>query len=321
MRDFTIAIASYMRRDAVTALVTALDAQVRAAPDLAPRVDVVVLVDGSDDGTVEALDALQLSVPLSVHWQENTGPSIVRQRMAALTSGDVVWFLDDDVLPAPGTFARHRLAHEEGPPRILVGPCLLPPDAETMPELRGHYDRLWSTLSDLRSIDRFDRFSAANTSLPLALLEAVGGFSTDFAGYGREDFELGHRLLQHGTRIDFDPDAVAWHHQQRDMAEFLANARSEGGNSVVMVQLHPDTADVLFGSSPRGRAHAALRRFDLTRPAQLAAVSRVAAWGAGRSSGARREQLVALAYDAAYYAGASAVDGGRDLVRRGLSLS
>ena len=280
MRTFTIAVATYRRRDVVRRLVLSLAADLRAEPELARDVEVLVVVDGSEDGTVEALAELELPVPLRVEWQANAGLAATRQRTLDLAHGEVVWFLDDDVLPAPGTFARHRAAHEGGPGHVLVGPCVLPADAPTVPALRQHYDRLWEDLSQQRSVDRFDRFSVANTSAAVQVLREVGGFDPGFRGYGREDFELGHRLLQAGVRIDFDPDAVAWHHQERTLREFLANAVSEGENSVLLARLHPELYEQVIPTAAGGRSYRLLGRLRVRRPAALLAVSRAAASGA-----------------------------------------
>lgn len=323
MKTLTIAVATYQRREAALRLARSLAADVRAAPELAAGVRLLVTVDGSDDGSAEALRAVadsgELGVPLDVQWHPNAGLAATRDGQLRDARSELVWFLDDDVVPAPGTFARHRTAHDQVE-RVLVGPCLLPPDASTIPALRDHYDRLWATLADSGRIDRFDRFSAANTSAPVALLLDQGGFCTGFEDYGREDFELGHRLLRSGVRLDFDPAASAVHHQHRGLAEFLGNARSEGANSVRMVSMHPETADVLFASSPRGRAHAALRRLRLAAPL-LVGLSRLTALAAARTAGSRQHRLMAVAYDTSFYAGAIGVPGGRLLVRRALSAS
>lgn len=317
MRSFTIAIATYRRRDVVTRLVASLADDLRASPELARDVGVLVVVDGSEDGTVEALAELQLPVPFRVEWQTNAGLAATRHRSIELSQSEVVWFLDDDVLPAPGTFVRHRTAHEQDADHVLVGPCVLAPEAPTVPVLKNHYDRLWSDLARRRSVDRFDRFSAANTSASVRMLQDVGGFDLGFRGYGREDFELGHRLLQAGVRIDFDPAAVAWHHQERTLSEFLVNAVSEGTNSVRLVRLHPELYEQVIPTGAGGRSYRLLGRLRVHHPAALWAVSRAAAAGAGwEARWSERTRLFDLAYTAAFASGVARADPGGETVAR-----
>ena len=62
---FSIVISTFQRRESVSAAVSAL-AQIRYTG----KFEVVVVVDGSTDGTAEALAALQCPFPLRIAAQE-----------------------------------------------------------------------------------------------------------------------------------------------------------------------------------------------------------------------------------------------------------
>ena len=94
-----------------------------------------------------------------------------------------------------GTDSRHRFSHPAGDPSIVVGPCRVPPDADGPPEVRQWWSEFDQGLSDEDVIDRYDRFTAANTSGPATTFADVGGFDESLSSYGLEDYELAVRLL------------------------------------------------------------------------------------------------------------------------------
>ena len=97
---FSVVIPTYQRRDVVVSSVRAL-----AAQEDAPPFEVVVVVDGSVDGTAEALRALATPFPLSVVEQPNAGRPAACNRGAAAASGELLLFLDDDMEAHPRLLA------------------------------------------------------------------------------------------------------------------------------------------------------------------------------------------------------------------------
>src|SRR3954451_12058345 len=89
---FSIIIPTFNRRDIVLDTVTSLVATRRPWP-----CELIVVVDGSRDGTVEALRSLDLPLPLTVHEQPNQGSAAARNAGAAAARGRYLLFLDDDM--------------------------------------------------------------------------------------------------------------------------------------------------------------------------------------------------------------------------------
>lgn len=266
----TVAIASYQRRTPLLRLLDGLADQVRRDPELGDGLDVVVVLDGSTDGSREALSDLSFPVPLRVVWQHNRGLAAARNAGWRASSADLVWFLDDDLVPAAGLVRRHRDGHSHHRPRTVVGPCAVPASAPTTEGTREWWALRYEEMAR-SGITRFDQFSAANTSLPRAVLEQVGGFDERFTGYGREDYELGLRLLDAGIEVVLDVEAVAEHEQERTESARCRLRREEGRNVVRFAAMHPDrSAEVLRAPEPPRllvRACGAARRL-LRRPLQ-----------------------------------------------------
>jgi GT2 family glycosyltransferase len=277
LAPMTVTVASYQRRDSLLRLLRALDEQFAASAELARDVSVVVVLDGSTDGSREAVEAERWRVPVRVHWQPNRGLAATRNVGLAAAEGGIVWFLDDDLVPSPGLVARHRRAHSVDAPAVVVGPCRIPPDVSAPAALVRWWDAFYEELESTRRIDRFDLFTTANASAPAELFTAVGGFDERFVEYGLEDYELAVRLLAAGTTLRFDREAVAWHPDIPPMRVLVRRQQSLGRNAARLAQLHPKTREVLFPRRERVTApRRLLRKLRLRSPWSLMAVSRAA---------------------------------------------
>jgi GT2 family glycosyltransferase len=96
-----------------------------------------------------------------------------------------------------------------------------------------------------------------------------------------EDYEMGARLLENGTKIRFEPRAVAWHEPaDGDFELTLVRAREVGRNSVRVARAHPFTVESLFGTRANYRSMRLLSILRLTSRRSLLIVSNAARVGA-----------------------------------------
>jgi GT2 family glycosyltransferase len=307
----TIVIPTYQRREAIVRLVGALADEIRASPDLTASVDIHVVVDGSDDGTVDALAALDVApVGLRWSWQPNRGQSAARNAgLAAVDHDGVVWFLDDDMMPSEGLVAAHAGAHD-GITHVVMGPCLFPESRQVVGMNRRWADKVFRELSAAGTVTSAMYFAVANTSARVALWRSIGRQHEGFVGWGCEDLELGVRLLDAGIPIVYATGAVAWHEQERSLRSMCRTKEEEGANRVRLVELHPDQLDVLLPWRRPSRVARLLRPLRRS-PRSLRAVARLLAAAATAENWIlrdRRRPLFSAAVAAALLAGVVSAD-------------
>jgi glycosyltransferase involved in cell wall biosynthesis len=264
----TIAIPSYQRRAHVDRLLDSIEAALAEAPGPeeaegepldASRIEVLVVLDGSDDGSKELVDARSAGFPVRLRgvWQENTGPAGARNRCAAEATHDLLWYLDDDLVVNRRALVAHlRWDRDEAP--MVMGPCLIRSDTAQSAAAKEWYDARWAALASQRLLTDPLVITFANASLPKALIEEHP-FVERFRGYGGEDVDLAIRLVAAGVRVGYDADAGVDHDFTPSSPERLRKLREEGRNRMLLLELHPAHHDIIFPGEP-GRFERITRR-------------------------------------------------------------
>ena len=99
----------------------------------ADEYEIILVVDGSTDGTADALRLLAPTSRLRIIEQENHGPSAARNAGYRAAKADLLLFLDDDMLCDPELLAAHVAAHMKADGVVAFGALFL--SADTPPSL------------------------------------------------------------------------------------------------------------------------------------------------------------------------------------------
>jgi GT2 family glycosyltransferase len=178
---------------------------------LRSRADEIVIVDQSerhDDATQAALTSMHACG--DVRWIRLERPSITHAMNVGLVAahGDIVLFVDDDIIPRGELVESHRQVHSSAAipaceRQLLAGRVLQPwhVDGSRPP------DRL---ASDEPGI--VDEFIGCNFSVDRIWAIGIGGFDERFVRVAyRYEAEFGARAQRQGARIRFVPEACIHH--------------------------------------------------------------------------------------------------------------
>ena len=203
---FSIVIPTYNRQPILEKCLRALENQ-RLTDRTVENYEVVVVDDGSTDGTLNWLKIHQAEFPHVVSYEQNhQGPSAARNLGVQQAKGDTIIFIDSDLVVTEQFLQSHATALKTE-------------------EKALNSDRLFTYGAVINTCNfenptaepyKITDFSAAyfatgNVAIKKKWLEQAGLFDTRFQLYGWEDLELGVRLKELGLKLVKCPAAVGYH--------------------------------------------------------------------------------------------------------------
>jgi glycosyltransferase involved in cell wall biosynthesis/peptidoglycan/xylan/chitin deacetylase (PgdA/CDA1 family) len=239
MMDFSILIPTYNRRDLLARTLPTVFGQNFAAN----KYEVIVVNDGSSDGTTELLRSFNPSCGFRVIEQPNRGQWAALNAALKVARGDLVLLIDDDMLCDRSVLSQHFAAHAREQRLAVFGPVLVSADSAAtlaVDWIRQCGERSYARLARGHMPRPHEILLDANTSVARSLLAASGGFDESFA-LTRANAEFGLRLQKMGVRLHFEVRALTFQmlvKSARDLV--LRDALSYGRNEVVLCRKHPD---------------------------------------------------------------------------------
>ena len=249
--DLSVLIPTHARPEAIARCVGALATQETGGA----RVEVLVGIDGPDQGERDALAPMARALDLRVLEGERRGPAATRNRLLAAARSPLTLLLNDDVVPRPGLLLGHLGAH-----RALERPALVLGDAPfARRDGESLFDRLIRESSMVFFYDQMNADDPArdwgfrhawtlNLSLPTSIVREVGGFCESLPGAAYEDIELAWRLRQrYGAPVLYRPGARVVHEHAYTPAAYLAREEALGRDAGALARANPACALELFG--------------------------------------------------------------------------
>jgi glycosyltransferase involved in cell wall biosynthesis len=236
---FSVVIPTYNRLPILQKCLRALEAQELSASSTVTNYEIVLVDDGSTDGTLDWLVANKQEFP-HVRWfqQDHAGPAAARNLGVEQAQGDTIIFIDSDLVVLKNFLQAHADALVQGKETLgsdrfftygaVINTCNFNnPTAEPY------------KITDFSAAF----FATGNVAIPKHWLEKAGLFDTGFQLYGWEDLELGVRLKNLGLKLIKCPAAVGYHWHPPFNLEQIPNLIDKeiqrGRMGVLFYQKHP----------------------------------------------------------------------------------
>lgn len=198
----TILIITWNRKDDVLETIQSINEQSYS------NFEIVVVDNGSKDGTVEAITG-KYPLVRCVSLEKNMGVSAGRNAGIAIALGEIIFFLDSDASPGKNTLENvvNRLKNE---PNLGVLNCKIV--NATTRKLDGGPGWVYSTKMVTKQDQEFYSysFSEGGAAIRKHVLDKTGLF-WDYLFFGCEGQELSLRILDAGYTILYYPTAVVYH--------------------------------------------------------------------------------------------------------------
>jgi GT2 family glycosyltransferase len=173
----------------------------RLAADLPPATEVIIVIDGLDNGSAQQAQAFcQLWRSAQViELPRNCGPAHARNVGAAAAHGDWLFFVDADVAIQADTIATLQQSCQQHPEIVaFIGSY---DDAPGSPNFLSQYKNLLHHYTHQTGSSIASTFWGACGAIRRDVFLAMDGFDVAYRDPCVEDIELGYRLKRSGYQI------------------------------------------------------------------------------------------------------------------------
>jgi len=202
--------------------------------------EVIVVNDGSSDGTHEYLSELSETSHFTYVHHANSGLAATRLAGLQHAGGEYIAFTDDDcIVPSDwleklhDAFQRHGIAGVGGS-TVTGDPSN--PYAQANDMINNYFK---SAMNNAGTEVPF--LTGNNVAYTRACLEKVGGPDKRFR-MGAEDRDLLFRVVQAGGTMIYDPSIVVTHYNDADFAQFVKHQFEFGKGSYLYYASHSRSA-------------------------------------------------------------------------------
>ena len=236
---FSVIIPTYNRKPILEKCLRALERQHLPSASVVTGYEIVLVDDGSTDGTLEWLQENAASFPhVRSQKQDHQGPAAARNLGVEQSAGDTIIFIDSDLVVTEHFLQAHADALVQGQQQLgsdrvftygrVINTCNFDnPTAEPY------------KLTDFSAA----YFATGNVAIARHWLEKAGLFDTRFQLYGWEDLELGVRLKHLGLKLIKCPAALGYHWHPpfalEQIPRLIDKEIQRGHMAVLFYQKHP----------------------------------------------------------------------------------
>ena len=204
--------------------------------------EVIVVDDGSTDGSITVLQELADKVPytLTIYQQSRRRQGAARNLGAGKARFPLLLFLDSDTVSTQQMIAAHQRLQREQGPALVAGARRFWPDAcTTIFTQVQHGDRLDRDQFEERGFS-FQEVFSSNFSLPRRLFGEISGFDETLWAY--EDTDLAYRVEQAGIPLIFSGEALGYHNHPMTLRDACRQQFQYQRHAAFFLYKHPELA-------------------------------------------------------------------------------
>ena len=201
----SVVIPTYNRLPILKKCLVALENQILI--DEIHDYEIVIVDDGSIDGTTDWLDINSKNFPhIRLFQQSHGGPALGRNLGVDKSNGDVVVFIDSDLIVDKYFLVNHVNSLIKAWKKLGNRKCFTYGSVINTSNFNNPNSEPFK-IQDLS----WAYFATGNVAIAKKVLEKSGLFDTSFKLYGWEDLELGERLRNMGVKLIKCPKAIGYH--------------------------------------------------------------------------------------------------------------
>jgi glycosyltransferase involved in cell wall biosynthesis len=177
--------------------------------------EVIVVDDGSKDGSIGIAESFPCKV---LRLPYNQGPCVARNWGAKSAKGEIVLFIDSDVVIQRDTLSLFVDSLESYP--AVFGIYTQKPGTQKLLSL---YQNFYAHKSIIDTEEHTCMFYSYCAAIKKDLFLAVGGFDESWRRATVEDVQLGLRLCEKGHRVYLNKNIQVVHHANFNIKRFIKN--------------------------------------------------------------------------------------------------
>jgi len=200
----SVVIPNYNNRDKLYKLLESLKGALKYAADT----EVIVVDDCSSEDLAPEMRDKYNFVKIE-RLSQKSGSAAARNRGVAIARGDLILFLDSDVIVKDDTLAKVEQAFTSNPNMVA-----LEGEYNITPANTGFFPRYKALEYRSFVIDQkyFSVLGPRIGAIRRGIFQEIGGFDDSYSTASVEDYEFSYRLQQKGYKIHYDKTLEVKHH-------------------------------------------------------------------------------------------------------------
>ena len=208
---------------------------------LASRFDDEYEIIVVDDNSSKLPDFSDLKNVQLLSKKENSGPSSSRNLGVEASSGEIIFFMDDDIAVSEDIIAQHLSVYrkKQDTTAIVSNVTYVSEDGSRGDKLNNYFNT--RGMNRFKSGELLDGqyFGTGFCSIRKDFFVFIGGFEESFKVYGWEDPELGLRIEKNGGKILFQKSNGMFHYDSKGVVQLVKQLSGSGENFNYIMKNYP----------------------------------------------------------------------------------